>query len=354
MNEGPAEGRQVTLVVAVGVFAALLAFTVALVAFTFPAGVYAVFSGALSTAYTAATPVHPYFWIGPIPIVLESVVPAGALFAGLTVVYAAMLVYGAWQQRRPLGALSDSLKSGFGSIGTSPFIVMMVSIGFITFTATLIDNVTSASGVPIGGITGDPLEVFLGLTISPLVEEFGFRMVMIGVVALVLCLGRTWKEALGALWRPSKAMEGVAVGGGTSLIIWIATGLSSVTFGACHVVCGGSAWSIGKFPEAAFGGVVLGYVYVKYGFHVAVITHWGVDYFGSALAFFGQAVYGISWDSGTTEYFGQYLVDYDLLFLFGLACFLLVIYLGVSRMVKKDRSDPVQFIPPAGEGALER
>ena len=347
--DAEASGR----VVAVGVFVGLLAFTIFLVAASIPAGAYAVFSGNLSSTVSASTPVHPFFWVGPIPVVLGVFVPAGVVFAALTAVYVAMLLYGGYQQAKPWKAVADSVRGGFGALASSPFVVMMVSIGFLVFTASMIDNVTTASGVPIGGLTGDPLALFLGFTISPLVEEFGFRMVMIGVVALVLSLGRTWREALGALWRPSRLTEGATVGGGAAIIIWLATAVSSVTFGACHVVCGGGGWQLGKLPEAVFGGVVLGYVYVKYGFHVAVITHWGVDYFGSAFGFFGQAAYGIPWASGTKEYVGQYLVDADMLFLFGLASFLVVMYLGVERLVRRRSIDAEPFIPPAPGGGTE-
>lgn len=349
-SAGQGEGGLPTGAIAAGAFAILLAFTVALIAFSIPAGAYAVYSGNLSANVTAASLVHPYLWIGPIPIILGSVVSLGVLFGGLMAVYVAMLVYAAYQRDRPWRAVASSVRGGFEALGSSPFVVMVVSIGFLTFTASMIDNVTAATGVPIGGPAGDPLELFLGFTTAPLVEEIGFRMVMIGLVALVLSLGKPWKEALGALWRPSKVTEGVAVGGGAAVIIWVATALSSITFGVCHVACGGSAWQIGKFPEAAFGGLVLGYVYVKYGLHVAVITHWGIDYFGSALAFYGQAAYGIPWSSGTTEYIGQYLVDYDLLFLFGLASFLVVIYVGLNRIARRKYADAERFIPPPTEG----
>jgi len=150
-------------------------------------------------------------------------------------------------------------------------------------------------------------------------------------VALILSMGRPWKQALGALWRPSKALEGLAIGSGAAAIIWVATAFSAVTFGACHVICGGT-WDIGKILETTYAGVVLGYLYIRYGFHVAVLTHWGVDFAGSAFAFFGQAAYGISWDSSSSEFFGQYLVDTDMLLLFGLASFIFVMYLVVTKL----------------------
>lgn len=309
----------------------LLGLTVALMVASFPAGVYAVFSGRLSGNYTAGSQVTPYFWVGPLVGFVPFTVGAGAFFAFLTAVYALLMGALVLEEVRPGGAARRALNEGVGAITSSPFFATVVAIGFLTFTASYIDDFVSAAGVPIGGITGDPFSLFLGFATAPLVEEVGFRVVLIGVIAYLLSLGKPLRAALGALWKPSRALEGVAVWSGTSIILWAAVVFSSATFGACHVACGGGEWQIGKLPEAAYGGLVLGYVYVKYGFPAAVITHWGIDYFGSAFSFFGQAAYSIPWNSATTEYFGQYLVDLDLLYLFGVASFVLVVYLGVKK-----------------------
>jgi hypothetical protein len=345
----PARGRAYVPVVVV--FLILLLYTTALVAASIPAGTYAFFSGSLSGKYNYASLFHPYFWVGPVVVALSDRVSAGGEFAFLTGIYLVFLAYGVSQKARPWNAIRKSLREGIGAVSSSPFFVMVISIGFLVFTASILDGLITGVGVPIGSISGDPLGVFLGFTISPLVEEVGFRVAIIGTVALILSIGRPWRNALGALWRPSKAVDGLAVGSGASIIIWAVTGVSSLTFGACHVACGGAGWYIGKLPEAAYGGLVLGYLYVRYGFHVAVIAHWGVDYFGSAFAFFGQAVYGIPWNSGAGEYFAQYLVDTDLLFLFGLASFLLVAYLGIRKIFgrgKPTEDDPLIKPPSLG------
>jgi Type II CAAX prenyl endopeptidase Rce1-like len=330
-------------------FLLLLSLTVALIVISFPAGVYAFFSGRLSTTYTPANLITPYFWIGPLVGFFPFHVGAGAWFAFLIAVYGGFLAYALLQKPSPLKAAGAAFRTSFGALTSSPFLAAVISIAFLTFTATIIDALVIALGFPIGSVGGDPFELFLGFTTAPLVEEFGFRVMLIGVVALILSLGRPWKSAVGSLWRPSRALEGAAVGSGTSIIIWLAVGLSSVTFGACHVVCGTGSWDVGKFPEAAYGGFVLGYLYVRYGFHVAVIAHWGVDYFGSALAFFGQAFYGIPWNGGTTEFVGQYLVDFDMLFLFGLASFIVVTYLGVLKLVKRKAPETVDFDKPPAD-----
>jgi len=315
-------------------FLALLAFTVMLVAFSFPVGFYAVFSGKLSQNVTSTTAVQPYFWIGPALAVAPFAIGAGAMFAILSVVYILFFLYSLWQKDHLLSAIKGAFGAGIDALGSSPFIVVLVSIGFLNFTSSEIDWIVSWAGVPIGGPTGDPFALLLGFTLSPLVEEIGFRVFLIGTVALILSVGRPWRTALSALWRPSTAMEGIALGSGASVIIWAATSFSAITFGACHVICG-NTWDIGKLPEAVYGGFVLGYLYVRYGFHVAVLAHWGIDFFGGVYAFFGQAAYGIPWDSATKEYLGQYLVDIDMLQLFGLASFLLVVYLGLKKLAAR-------------------
>ena len=340
-------------------FTVLLGLTVALIALSIPAGLYAVFSGRLSTAYgpgsscaNANTIVCNYFWVGPVVRVLPFAVSSGGWFALFTGIYAVLILYSVRARQGPLKAIAAAFSQEVESLAKSPFLVVVMSIGFLTFGASMIDLAVSSTGTPIGGPSGDPLALLVGLTYSPLVEEVGFRVILIGTVALVLSLRRPLKAALASLWRPSKAMEGLAVGSGASIIIWAAMGFSAFTFGACHVACGGSTWDIGKFPEAAFGGLVLGYLYVRYGFHAAVLAHWGVNFFGSVYAFFGQAAYGIPWNSGAGEFLGQYLVDVDMLFLFGLLSFVLVLYLGIRRLARRPTSPPVGEFKDTSAGEI--
>ena len=96
-------------------------------------------------------------------------------------------------------------------------------------------------------------------------------------------------------------------------------------------------------------------LYVKYGFHIAVLAHWGIDYFGSAFAFFGQAAYGIDWTSSTNEFVGQLVVDVDMILVFGLASFLLVVYLLVRRLAARKRVEAMgefdKGLPGGGQPA---
>jgi hypothetical protein len=351
--EAPSESRTSPVgTVALLGLVALLGVTIVLIAFSFPAGIYSVFSGNLSQNITYSTLIRPYFWIGPSVALAPFVVSAGAWFAIFTAVYMLFFLYALRQKEHFWSAIRSAFRTGFDALMSSPFIVVIVSIGFLNFTSSIIDVLVTSTGAPIGGPTGDPLALLLGFTFAPLVEEVGFRVILIGTVAFILSFGRPWRTALSAFWRPSRAIEGVAVGSGASLIIWAATSFSAVTFGACHVFCG-SSWDLGKLPEAIYGGFVLGYLYVRYGLHVAVLAHWGVDFFGSVYAFFGQAAYGIPWDSATKEYVGQYLVDVDLLFFFGLASFLLIVYLGLKKLARRSGGAVGDFKAPAAGGGVE-
>jgi Type II CAAX prenyl endopeptidase Rce1-like len=314
-------------------FLGLFVFTSVLMAASFPLGLYAAYSGALSSIYGMFTLATPYVWVGPISLRLPFSLAVGVVLAVYAAVYGAMFLYALRQTARIRKAFSAAVHQGVGALFSSPLAVIVVSVGFLAFTGTVLDLAVSVAGTPVNDpfVGQDPLSVLVGLNLAPLAEEFGFRVMLVGLVALILSMGKPAREALKALWRPSAAYEGLAVGSGTFIIIWAATGFSAVTFGACHVLCGGG-WDFAKFWEATYGGVVLGVLYVKYGFHVAVLTHWGIDYFGSAFAFFGQAAYKVPWDSSSTEFIGQFVVDIDLLYLFGLASFLVVAYLSLKKL----------------------
>lgn len=348
---GPSLGRSAFVVL----FTALLIFTAVLLVLSIPAGIYAVYSGTLSQTLTAGSLYPLYYLVGPL-VEPGPNVGLGGAFGVLTFVFAAFIVYALLQRESVTGAVRGSFARGVGALASSPFIAAIIAVGVLSFGGTLIDEAVAAAGVPIGGLNPsvDPLYALMGLTYAPLVEEVGFRVVLIGVVALILSIGRPLKVALASLWRPSRAIEGMALGSGASVIIWAATGFSAVTFGACHVTCG-PTWDIGKFPDAVFGGLVLGYLYVKYGLHVAVLAHWGLDFGGSAYSFFGQAYYGIPWYSSVQEYLGQYLVDEDMLYLFGLVSFLLVVYLGVMKLVALRSNGGMDEFDkgPSGGGGLE-
>jgi len=326
--------------IAAWVFFVLLGLTAVLVILSFPAGVYTVFYTHLSNSTTAASLGTPYLWVGPLAFLFPFQVSLGSVFLAVTAIYAAMFALALGQGRGALATTTAALRKGVGEFLSNNAFVTLVGIGFFVYTAIIIDDVVSGFGAPIGNPFGglDPLRAFVSLTLAPLREEFGFRVLIIGLMAFVVSFWRSKGVAAKALWRPSVVYEGVGRDTFALVMIGVTWAASSVVFGACHVVCGGG-WDLGKLPEAIYGGVVLGYLYIRYGFHVAVLGHWGIDYLASVYAFYGLGAYGVPL---TSESLPQALLDLDLVF-FGVACILFVAYFGVRRIVVR-KSQAVEMV----------
>ncbi|MDG6988506.1 MAG: CPBP family intramembrane metalloprotease [Nitrososphaerota archaeon] len=346
---------RVGTVLVAGTILALLLFTLALAVFSLPAGAYAVFHGGLSTQLSPSSLVYTYLWVGPAPLMIPYPVAFGGLFVLLLAIYAALITYTGLQKTRPWQATKDAFTGGVGGLMKSPLFVVLIAIGFLNFTGVVITSISQALLGSVGNpfSNADPLLVFGSLTMAPLREEVGFRVVLIGVVAFILSAGRPFKTALKALWRPSVLFEGAAVGGVATAIFWAAFAGSAVTFGVCHVNCvgGSGGWTWAKFPYALWGGVVLGYLYVKYGLPAAILTHWGVDYLGTVYSYFGQSAFGIPANSATTEYVLQFLYDFDVIYLIGIASFVLVTYLSVKWLLARQARPEAGFIDKGVETA---
>ncbi len=336
-SEAPRQGVSAAGKLISFVFVILLLFTAALVVASFPAGFYTVFFTSLSDQFNAASVVQGvYLFIGPFVTSMPLAGSMGGFFIALSAIYAGMLVLSARQGRGMVSSLRGAFTEGVGALFGNTFFVTLVSICFLGFTILMIDSVETSGGVPIGGLSGDAMQLFMSLTIAPLREEFGFRMILVGLPALALCLGRSWRLALKSLWRPSASYEGEVNTTFHQVVLAVAAVVSSLLFGLVHVYSG-SGWAVGKLPEAAFAGVVLSYLYIRYGFHVAVLTHWGIDYLDSVFSFFGQGVYGIPW-TADNGYILQQVTAFDIVALFGAASFLAVCYFGTKAWIARRAS----------------
>jgi len=311
------------------VFVVLLLATAVLVIVSFPLGLYTVFLTSLSSRFNASSVVTGIFiFIGPLVTSIPIPGSMGGVFVALSVIYAGMFALAARQGRSLLSSVRGAFTEGFGSLFSNVFFLTLVAIGFLGFTIFLIDSVETSGGIPVGGLSGDAMQLLMSLTVAPLREEFGFRLLIVGSVALLLSIGKPPSTALRALWRPSVVIEGEVNTSFSTAVLGAAAVVSSVIFGLVHITSG-AGWQLGKLPEAAFAGLVLSYLYIKYGFHVAVLTHWGIDYLDSIYAFFGQGVSGIPWTSDN-GYILQQFVALDTVALFGVMSFLGVCYLGLK------------------------
>jgi hypothetical protein len=52
----------------------------------------------------------------------------------------------------------------------------------------------------------------------------------------------------------------------------------AIFFGLAHIISG-EPWSGGKFAQASASGIILGWLYFRYGLISAILVHWATNYF---------------------------------------------------------------------------
>ena len=111
-------------------------------------------------------------------------------------------------------------------------------------------------------------------------EEFIFRILLVGIPLFVLYSGRaSIRYFLKCLWTPT-SLNILDFKKAIFIIIFV-----GVAFGFAHIAFNDS-WSDGKFAQATVGGVILGWVYLRYGIVASLLIHWATNYFIFAYAHF--------------------------------------------------------------------
>jgi membrane protease YdiL (CAAX protease family) len=280
---------------------------------SFPAGVYAVFFRNLSNSgLSTSTPVYSL----QINVALTGVLipirsTLGQLFLATWLLFLVLFAVAALQRPSFFSAVRKGASSSLSTLLENPLIGTMIVLGLVLLATTVIDTLQTSAGIPTGSISGDPLSLLVSLALAPFLEETGFRFILIGVPIFLLMLvvrapaGRTLRALLrpSAAWSDARNSQGLIAGTDfLRVFAYFLLILSAIVFGLAHYFSG-AGWEVGKISEAAVGGVGLGYLYIRYGLHAAILGHWGVDYFSTVFAFLGQAVWGIPWDTSAINVF---------------------------------------------------
>ena len=81
------------------------------------------------------------------------------------------------------------------------------------------------------------------------------------------------KHFFKSLWHPYENLHIHEKKKAIALIVLVA-----IFFGVAHIISG-EAWSSGKFAQAAASGIIIGWVYFRYGLAPALLIHWATNYF---------------------------------------------------------------------------
>ena len=188
-----------------------------------------------------------------------------------------------------LKTMSCVISSGKYDVGTNYMIGVTKWFSILVLISALINFVQEGFGVKIIPPPADnDLIQFFYVSLAPLVEEFVFRIILIGLPLFALYSNKSSaRYLLRCLWNPS-LLDVYDVKKAIFVIVFV-----GVLFGFAHIAFEDS-WSGGKFAQAAASGVILGWVYLRYGFAASLLIHWATNYFVFSYASFLSQINDIS------------------------------------------------------------
>jgi hypothetical protein len=160
----------------------------------------------------------------------------------------------------------------------------------------LIDIVQQLFGITLGNpLTHNPLLSLFYLSAAPLNEEIFFRVILMGLPLFMIFIPVGRGKFLSTLNHPYPNIQ-ESRGKYTTIGVFIIIVLNSFVFGLSHVIFGGG-YEIGKISQAALGGLIIGWIYYRYGFASAITFHWISNYVFFAYSILGFYLFQTPWNT---------------------------------------------------------
>jgi len=272
-------------------FTALLSVIFGLLFVSFPIGIFVVFESDIGGDINYEYPfTHLDIFVGTELYQAPLDVSVGDAFVILWCLYLVLFVIAI------LGPKHDFMKSlspiiSFGRYDPRLNYMFGVTKWFsiLILISALINFVQEGFGIEIvPPLDDNDLVQFFYVTLAPLIEEFGFRLILTGIPLFALYSHKSSaKYFLKCLWNPNSLH---IYDSKKAILLIIFVGL---LFGFAHVAFGDS-WSEGKFAQATASGIILGWVYLRYGFIASLLIHWATNYFVFSYANFISQINMIS------------------------------------------------------------
>jgi hypothetical protein len=167
-------------------------------------------------------------------------------------------------------------------------------------------------------LPSDPYEAFVEVAYAPVIEEFAFRLVPIGLFLALMVYsargsvrmpsagGGRIKSFVSAFIYPDGAKKSVGlpcvsqkgIWKGITPFEWIMIIVTSVVFGLAHVLSP-AGWEAGKITSASVQGFFFAVAYVAYGFEAPLLLHWFFNYY----SYFSDPVIALEFFPGTIGLF---------------------------------------------------
>ncbi len=265
-------------------FSALASVIFGLMMLSFPLGAYVVFNSNIedSVSYDFPLSGFDFFPAGigfEIPIEFE----LGDVFIGLWCVYIIIFSIAVLGPKTNFQkALAPIMSEGKYESKSNYLVSVIKWFTILIVISVIIDFLQNSIGVSTEPpVPSDVLIQFFNVTAAPIIEEVGFRVMLIGIPLFLIYSSRTSiKLFFKSLWNPTQTIHIYETKKPLILIIVV-----GILFGLSHIISG-EPWSLGKFAQASASGIIIGWVYFKHGFPSAILLHWSTNYFIFAYVYF--------------------------------------------------------------------
>jgi type IV secretory pathway VirB2 component (pilin) len=286
-------------------YSALISVVFGIMILAFPIGAYLVFDSEIGNSVNFQYPLDTFnFFIAGIGYKIPISFQLGDVFIIAWSIYAILFsISFAGPSSSLTRALTDVLSEGWNKLKENGLVNSITWFSIAIFVSVITDLIQQSFGIKIVSPQfQNGLIQFFQMTTAPLTEEIGFRVFLIGIPLFLIFSHRASLNLFfKSLWRPAAHLHITDYKKTMAVIITV-----GIFFGAAHIISG-TPWSPGKITQAALVGIIIGWVYVRYGLAPAILVHWGTNYFIYSYLFFISTLGQVPLASGISSPFSDTL-----------------------------------------------
>ncbi len=232
-----------------------------------------------------------------LPIVIPVSGNYGALFLVIWGIFCLCLVSAFMTRENFLKSLKGLLKKPLSSFLRNNILSMPLITSTLFVTSAFLILLQESAGLPSGPGPSfpNPYEDLLWLSVAPVTEELGFRIIPLGLF-LAIYITRSANTAslkfkiklfFLSFLHPDKAKETLGVRSiddlgllrGISPPEWFIVAATAFLFGYAHLYFGNGVWDIGKIAPTAIVGFTFALSYLYYGIQAPILLHWFFNFY---------------------------------------------------------------------------
>ena len=280
-------------------FSALTSVIFGLMIVSFPLGAYAIFNSEIGDDIDYNFPLEKFdMFLAGINLQFPLEYEIGDIFITVWSIFIILFVISFLGPKKNfMKTISDVLSNGKNSFSENYMINIIKWFSILVLISAVITIIQESFGIVTEPPdTANDLILFLQISLAPITEEIGFRLILIGIpLFLIYSHKSSLKFFFKCLWNPYSNLHVYEKRKAVALIVGV-----GLFFGIAHVISG-EPWTEGKILQASIGGIILGWVYFRYGLAAAIILHWATNYFIYSYLFLISEINGISVQNATTH-----------------------------------------------------